>query len=283
MIEMYLLEQLNAFYKYGTLSIAAEHLHLSQPSLSRSMQKLEEELGVILFERQKNRIFLNDTGKLAAEYAARILVSEAEMERQVRTFDRNLRTLTVGSCAPGPLIKVLPRITGSFTELTVSSKIETEENLLKGLRESDYQLVILSKPIDSNEFYYQEYVTERLYLSINNFHPAATFHSVSFDQMDGQNFIMYAHVGVWEEIVRTKMPHAKFYKQEDIEAVGELANNSDLPSFSTNITLEELSSRQNNRINIPFSDEEATITFYIACTKENKKRYQRFLNSVEVI
>ena len=283
MIEINLLEQLNAFYKYGTLSLAAEHLHLSQPSLSRSMQKLEDELGVTLFERQKNRIFLNDTGKLAAELAARILDSEAEMKRQVRAFDRSLHTLTVGSCAPGPLIKALPRITGAFTELTVSSKIETEGALLNGLRESIYQLVFLSKPTNSEEFYCQEYITEQLYLSINNFHPAATYHSVRFDQMDGQNFIMYAHVGVWEDIVRTKMPHAKFYKQEDIEAVGELANNSDLPSFSTNITLEELSSRQNNRINVPFSNEEATIKFYIVCIKENFKRFQRFLKGVAVV
>jgi hypothetical protein len=94
---------------------------------------------------------------------------------------------------------------------------------------------------------------------------------------------MYAHVGVWEDIVRAKMPHAKFYKQEDVEAVGELASNSDLPSFSTNITLEELPSRQNNRINILFSDEEPTITFYIVCSKENFKHFQRFLKDVEVI
>lgn len=282
MVELYLLEQLIAFYQFGTLSLAADQLHLSQPSLSRAMQKLEEELGVTLFERQKNRIFLNQTGKLAAEHAARILNSEAEMERQVHAFDRSLRTLTVGSCAPGPLIKALPTITGAFTDLTVSSEIETEGVLLKGLRESVYQLTILSKPIVDDEFYCQEYITEQLYLSINNFHPAATYHTVRFDQMDGQNFIMYAHVGVWEDVVRTKMPHAKFYKQEDMEAVGDLASNSDLPSFSTNVTLAELRSRQNNRVNIPFTDREATITFYVVCKKTDFQRFQRFLNIIAI-
>ena len=44
MIEIYLLEQFYAFYKYKTLSSAAEHLHLSQPSLSRSMRKLEDKM-----------------------------------------------------------------------------------------------------------------------------------------------------------------------------------------------------------------------------------------------
>ena len=48
MIEIYLLEQLVAFETYGTLSAAAEYLHISQPALSHSMQKLEELMGVMV-------------------------------------------------------------------------------------------------------------------------------------------------------------------------------------------------------------------------------------------
>jgi len=54
------------------------------------MQKLEDELGVKLFDRQKNKLQLNATGILAAQYAARILSDEAEMEKTslhlIRTF-----------------------------------------------------------------------------------------------------------------------------------------------------------------------------------------------------
>ena len=46
MMELYLLEQLIAFSRQGTLSGAAEKLHISQPALSQSMKKLEESLGV---------------------------------------------------------------------------------------------------------------------------------------------------------------------------------------------------------------------------------------------
>ena len=42
MIEIYLLEQLNTFVSCGTLSEAAEKLHMTQPTLSRSMRKLED-------------------------------------------------------------------------------------------------------------------------------------------------------------------------------------------------------------------------------------------------
>ena len=51
MIELQLLEQRVAFERHGTLSAASEALHLSQPAMSRAMQKLEALLGVPIFER----------------------------------------------------------------------------------------------------------------------------------------------------------------------------------------------------------------------------------------
>ena len=54
MIELEQLKQLIAFATYGTLS-KAEELYISQPTLSRSIQKLEKTLGVELFDRKKIR------------------------------------------------------------------------------------------------------------------------------------------------------------------------------------------------------------------------------------
>ncbi|MBQ6505309.1 MAG: LysR family transcriptional regulator, partial [Flexilinea sp.] len=54
MIEIYLLEQLAAFSKYGTLVGAADALHITQPALSRSMKKLENKFGVSLFHRENS-------------------------------------------------------------------------------------------------------------------------------------------------------------------------------------------------------------------------------------
>ena len=53
MIETYLWKQLVALAKYGTLSEVANQLNLSQSALSRSMQKLEQHIGVELFVRKK--------------------------------------------------------------------------------------------------------------------------------------------------------------------------------------------------------------------------------------
>ena len=53
MIDTYLLEQLCAVWDCGTLSAASEKLHLTQPSLTRSMQKLEDLLGSSCSSAQK--------------------------------------------------------------------------------------------------------------------------------------------------------------------------------------------------------------------------------------
>ena len=73
MFELYLLRQLAAFKEYGTLSEAAERLYLSQPALSRNMRKLEEEIGVPLFVRSRNKLELNENGILTAELAGKAL------------------------------------------------------------------------------------------------------------------------------------------------------------------------------------------------------------------
>ena len=65
MIEFNQLKHLVAIAKNKTISKAAEELLISQPGLTKSMQRLEEDLGLSLFNSKKNKIELNDNGLLA--------------------------------------------------------------------------------------------------------------------------------------------------------------------------------------------------------------------------
>lgn len=87
-----------------TMTEAAERLHISQPALSFSLKKLEEELGVQLFEHRKNRIILNPAGKLALEHADAILDRAEEMKNAFRSrllsviqWQKNNETMLLGS------------------------------------------------------------------------------------------------------------------------------------------------------------------------------------------
>ena len=101
-MELVQLRQLVAIAEEGTLQAAAERLHLSQSALSRSMRRLEADLGRELFERTRNSMRLNDSGRLALEHAKAIL---SEEQRMVDAFDelaKRARTIRVASVAPAP-------------------------------------------------------------------------------------------------------------------------------------------------------------------------------------
>lgn len=82
------LEQFTTFADTGTLSMAAEKLHISQPTITRTMQHLEEVFGVSLFVRGKNKIMLNDTGLRAVEQARQLLTAADNALKTVRAYDK---------------------------------------------------------------------------------------------------------------------------------------------------------------------------------------------------
>lgn len=123
MLNLEELEQLIAFDDCGTLSKAAEQLHISQPTITRTMQHVEEDFGVPLFERGKNKIAFNETGKQAV-VAARKLLKEAENTVQaIRDFDRRQHTITVESCAPAPLWSLLPKLSSEHPGNMINSSL----------------------------------------------------------------------------------------------------------------------------------------------------------------
>ena len=81
------------------LSKAAEALHLSQPSLSRSIARLEEELGTPLFTRSGKRILLNEPGRRFLESARTILRDLDDTLLELRELSAGPVTrLSVGCC-----------------------------------------------------------------------------------------------------------------------------------------------------------------------------------------
>lgn len=87
------------------------------------MQKLEAALGVLLFHRSSSRISLNATGKVAAQYAAKVLAAEEEMIQQTISFDRSLRTVSIGSCTVLPINLLMPVFQEQFKGIPLPRKL----------------------------------------------------------------------------------------------------------------------------------------------------------------
>lgn len=271
MIDAYKLEQLAAFAKYGTLSKAAEVMHVSQPALSRSMQRLEEDLGVTLFERSKNRLALNENGLLAAEYAERILALGDEMAERVRALDSGRHTLCFGADATGPILHFTDALARRFTDKEIVSEQKERPALIADLKAGRYSFIVLSQPLKEKGLHCRRCLTERLLLSVRPSHPAAGRESVSFADMDGASFLMFSQVGFWEGLVRRAMPQARFILQHDFADFEELVGASSLPSFASDLTL-RLQKDESERVYVPFSDPEANAVFYLVCRAADSAR-----------
>lgn len=280
MIETSLLEHLVAFYDYKTLSAAAEHLLTSQPALSRSMRKLEEDFGVPLFERSKNRLLLNKNGILAAECARQILNEQEAMIARVRTLDRSRRTIAVGSVAPGPLMDLSPMLSAEYEDRTISTELCKEEELIPMLKQGIFQLIILRKVPADDEICACPCGSEHLYVSLPESHPLASRKSVSFAEMDGTEFLQISNVGIWEDIKKAEMPHARIYLQKDNSAIKAIAAVSSMATFKTDISSRHYAPEP-GRVAIPFSDESATVHFWCCAMKKDERIYRIWFKALE--
>lgn len=271
MIDYNALEQFVAFSQTGTLSEVAEQFSISQPTITRNMQKVEDAFGVPLFHRSKNRIALNDNGWLAAEEAARVLKQTQDMLRRVRTFDKVQHTITLGSCIVLPVPDLIRRLNTMYPQATISTETKMPAELISGLANDVYQLIILPYEPDDADVSYVKIEEEHLMFLLPKDHPFARRTALSMSEMNGQNLLLFQEVGFWKDIVDKKLPDSRFLIQNERYSLMELIENSVMPAFTTDLANQYGTSE--NRVCIPITDPEVNISYYLVCKKENRKKY----------
>lgn len=272
-MELFDLEQLAAFSDYGTLSAAAEKLHLSQPTLTKTMKRLEEEFQVSLFIRSKNKLELNENGKLAAEKAHKILSDSKELIQLVRSLDRERHTISIGACAPVPAFTLSQRAANLYKDMTVTQELKSNSDLISGLRNEKYQIIILPYKPAEKDIVTKEYGKETLFFVFPKTHHYADRKEIFLHEMDGENMLLFSDIGFWHNIVTTHMPHSRFLIQTERFDFNELTRSSILPFFATDVTL-RFSDIPDDRVAVPVKDSEASVTYYAVCLSSKKERFK---------
>lgn len=270
-MELYELQQFVVFADAGTLSEAAKILHLSQPALSRNMKKLENDLEISLFERKKNKLQLNKNGEYVLQMARKLLNDRDSLIKNAREFDRKNHTISLGLCAPAPIWTLAPLITNAYPHMSLQTETKKEDQLLTGLLNNTYQLIAVHKKIDNDLIYCQKCGSETLMFALPENHKYSNRKKLSFSDMNGENMLLMPDIGFWN-FVREKMPDSRFLTQNDSFSFNELVQASSLPSFVTDLS-EKYKITSPGRINIPISDSEATVTYYLCCQSARKKSF----------
>ena len=182
------------------------------------MQRLEVELQVPLFERQKNKIAFNENGRMAAEYAKQIVEQCQDM---VLPRSRRLTAaggpILVGSCAPVPLWEMVPVLTSLYPERTISSELRENDRLLQGLRDEVYQLIVLPFPVEEEGIACIRYRGRNICISPCRRRirfPGSK--GLYMKDLNGETMLLRNHLGFWREMTDRKMPDTRFLEQEDV-------------------------------------------------------------------
>ena len=269
MIELNQLEQLIYIAENKTISKAAKELLISQPALSRSMQRLESDLGVELFDHYKNKIILNKNGELAVKHAQKIIKSIQTMINDVQDYDQSFHRISIAT-----LIKEL------YPQITIQTAVINQKDLITKLKEKEYHLVITPKYIDDSQYFCIPYVEEDLLLSLPLNHPLASKKEIKFHDLDGQTMLLYSNIGFWHDLHMQKTPKTKYLLQEERLTFNEIVKASTLPSYTSNLSIKR-EGKMSDRVILPINEEEAHVTYYVVMLKKNKKKYKDLIDKID--
>ena len=261
-MELEQMRQLDAIARRGTISAAAEELHLSQPALSRSIRRLERELGQELFDRTHNSATLNDAGQLAVDHARNLLRDERMMMDAFAELARRQRTLLVGTVAPAPVWHITALTVERFPGTLLNPISLPEDEVERRLMNRSVDLAITLRPQILPTMRSTQIMTEDLYAFLPKGHRLATRDTVSLADLDGESFLVLSEVGFWMDMLRRHMPNANIVEQADRSVFEQLVRTTELLSFVTNVT--QATRAGFERIAVPISDADAHATFYLS-------------------
>ena len=256
------LRQLSMVAQCGTLQAAAERLHLSQSALSRSLKRLEDDLGQPLFDRTRNSMSVNAAGRLALDHAHLILAEEQRLRDDFDALAKRERTVRVASVAPAPTWRLsslaLEQFPTAIIEPDVLPQQEVESRLINGTCD----LAITARAPKIPTVQSCMFMTEDLYVNVPQGHVLHERDSLTFAELDGLTFLVYGGIGLWHDVHQRMLPFAQFVVQPDRTIFLQQVRTSNLLTFTTNAP--ENTSRHEARRPIPITDPEAHVTFWLS-------------------
>jgi LysR family hydrogen peroxide-inducible transcriptional activator len=193
-MEMHQLRYVVAVARAGNFSRAAEQCHVSQPSLSQQIQKLEAELGERLFDRMRREARLTRHGETFLARAVRILEEVESARREASDAKESvsgvLRLGVLPTIAPYLLPRLLPEFTAACPSVEVIIEEDTTERLARRLVACEIEVALASEPFPGDRIDRRELFTEDLLLALPPGHPLARRRSVPISALEQERFIV---------------------------------------------------------------------------------------------
>jgi len=193
MIKLRDLEYLDAIEKHRHFGKAAEACHVSQPTLSGQIMKLEEQLGVSLIERHPRNILLTPAGEQLLAKARRVLVAARELEMTAKTLGDPLagefHLGLIPTLAPYLLPLVMPELIKKLPNLQLFLHEHKTSDLLQLLDDGTLDALVLPWLDDMHAFQAYDLFEEKFVLAVSSKHELADRKRVKLEYLQGHKVL----------------------------------------------------------------------------------------------
>jgi LysR family transcriptional regulator, hydrogen peroxide-inducible genes activator len=173
---------------------AAARCRVSQPTLSSQVQKLEEVLGVRLFERDRRHVLVTSAGEAVVEHARKVLVELDDLvvaaTRTADVFASTLRVGVIPTVAPYLLPWITPAVGARWPRLRLSLVEAKTEELLANLRDGSLDAGILARVDGTDDLDDHVIVEDPFVAAMSPGHPLARKRRIALDDLEEETVLL---------------------------------------------------------------------------------------------
>ncbi len=191
-------------------SHAAKQCHISQPSLSIAVKKLEDELGITIFQRGKRKIDVTPEGLAVVQQAQRV-IDEVEKLSYLKNKQTNplkgvIRLGAIFTIGPYLFPSLIPHIRKNYTEMPLHIDEDYTENLRRKLLQAEIDVAVLALPfsdpsLETMEIYDEEFIS--VFYDKHRFSQQAT---IAVDDIAADELLMLGKGNCFREQVIAACP-----------------------------------------------------------------------------
>jgi DNA-binding transcriptional LysR family regulator len=217
--------------KQNSFTKASEILHISQPSLSKMVKSLEDEIGIQLIDRSGKRIQLTDAGEIVFQQAETVLRSLNDLSNSLYDL-MNLKRGLIKFGIP-PIIGTLffPQIMKSFRDSYPQIHIQMIEfgakKMERIVEQGEVDIGVVLLPVNESKFESIPFAKEKLQVVIPKKHPFSERGFISLGELKDESFIMFhedfsMHDIIYNECVRAGFRPKIAYMSSQWDFIGEM-------------------------------------------------------------
>lgn len=173
---------------------AAEACFVSQPTLSTQVRKLEDELGVVLIERNSRQVMLTPVGERVVDQAQRVLREVHQLVDIAQSFKDpyggEFRLGIIPTVAPYLLPRILGPVQRRFPSLRVQLTEAQTHVIARMLRDGELDAVVLALPLVEEHIEQMPIYTEPFFLAVSKLHPKAGAQSVRLEDLENEAVLL---------------------------------------------------------------------------------------------